>query len=159
MISRCESRALSYRSMSARPEAVKSVTVRRMPVLEVPHRSTGKGIQGILHPAPDVRPQEFASLVTSNESGGSKFSIKGVQCGDLVGSQSPTIEDEYEGVVPRPVRWRPIHGQEAATSEIEPQFLADFAASRLQGGLVRLSHAAGQIPVRLVRRINEQQPP
>jgi hypothetical protein len=57
------------------------------------------------------------------------------------------------------VRRHPVHAQHVPDGQVEIQFFLQLAAQGGPGRLVGFGHAAGQVPVRLVRRVDEQDAP
>src|SRR5690606_4154742 len=100
----------------------------------------------------------LACLLGRAELKGSYFVVHRGKPGDLFVSQGAALEDERQQVVPRSMRWHPVHHQKPTDGDVQAEFFAYLTLCRLGRWFVGLGHAARCVPVRLVGRIDEEEP-
>jgi hypothetical protein len=87
---------------------------------------------------PNVGTEQFACLVAGAEAEGGDLVVGNLEASDHLRLEDSAVEDEYQRVAPRAVRWDPFDAQEGADRDIEAELLEKLTASGLGTRWLRL---------------------
>ncbi|MDQ3276391.1 MAG: hypothetical protein M3Q39_15550, partial [Actinomycetota bacterium] len=77
-------------------------------------------------PSPDVGPESLLCLFFGAELERGQLTVDECEAGNLRVVQLPTVEDEREQIIPRPVRRHPVDAEQAADAKFEAKLLGEF---------------------------------